>query len=169
MIHLLFTGGTISMERDAAAGGNVPAHGGERLSELAPGLKQVGPFHIEDWARVPACHLGPDRLWALRERVREIQEGVGTPDGAAPQGIVVTHGTDVLEETAYLLAHARPACPDRPHGRHADLQRRGWDGSRNLVDAATVAASRGSAGRGAMVVFAGEGLRRAPGREDPHR
>ena len=51
-----------------------------------------------------AGHLGPDRLWALRERVREIQGGVGTPDRAAPQGIVVTHGTDVLEETAYLLA-----------------------------------------------------------------
>ena len=35
MIHLLFTGGTISMHRDASAGGNVPAHGGEELVEAA--------------------------------------------------------------------------------------------------------------------------------------
>ena len=34
MIHLLFTGGTISMHRDSAAGGNVPAHGGEALVGL---------------------------------------------------------------------------------------------------------------------------------------
>ena len=73
MIHLLFTGGTISMQRDTAAGGNVPPHGGAQLVEMAPGLGDVGPIRIEDWARVPACHLGPDRLWALRERVRAIQ------------------------------------------------------------------------------------------------
>ena len=70
MIHLLFTGGTISMERDPTAGGNVPAHGGERLVALAPALQRFAPFHIEDWARVPACHLGTEQLWALRERLR---------------------------------------------------------------------------------------------------
>ena len=46
MIHLLFTGGTISMQRDAAAGGNVPAHGGEALVSLAPGLERIAPFRI---------------------------------------------------------------------------------------------------------------------------
>src|SRR5215210_8335937 len=97
MIHLLFTGGTISMRRDPAAGGNVPTHGGEALVEFAPGLEQVAPYRIEDWAKLPACHLGPDRLWALRERVRAIQ---GSGEVA---GIVITHGTDTIEETAYLL------------------------------------------------------------------
>ncbi len=97
MIHLLFTGGTISMQRDAAAGGNVPTHGGEELVALVPGLDRVGPYHVENWAKLPACHLGPDRLWALRERVREIAAS------GRVTGIVVTHGTDVLEETAYLL------------------------------------------------------------------
>ena len=66
MIHLLFTGGTISMQRDEAAGGNVPAHGGEALVGFAQGLDAIAPYRIENWARVPACHLGPDRLWALR-------------------------------------------------------------------------------------------------------
>ena len=98
VIHLLFTGGTISMQRDSSAGGNVPAHGGEALVEFAAGLDRIGPYRIENWAMVPACHLGPDRLWQLRQRVGEI---VATGE---VRGVVITHGTDILEETAYLLA-----------------------------------------------------------------
>ena len=157
MIHFLFTGGTISMQRDVAAGGNVPAHSGERLVELAPELRRIGPIRIEDWARVPACHLGPDRLWALRERVREIQAGRGVPGGEVPRGIVITHGTDVLEETAYLLARTlEPEMPVIITGAMRTSSDDGWDGPRNLVDAATVAAAPGSRGRGVMVVFAGK-------------
>ncbi len=150
MIHLLFTGGTISMQRDAAAGGNVPAHGGETLVGLAPGLDAVAPYRIEDWARVPACHLGPDRLWALRERICKLAEA-----GDA-SGIVVTHGTDTLEETAYILARTLPAgTPVAITGAMRTSSDAGWDGPRNLLDAARVAASPASAGRGAMVVFHG--------------
>ena len=61
MIHLLFTGGTISMQHDPAAGGNVPAHDGEQLVERVPGLERISPFRVENWARVPAAHLGPER------------------------------------------------------------------------------------------------------------
>jgi L-asparaginase len=150
MIHLLFTGGTISMHRDSAAGGNVPAHGGEALVGFAPELARLGPYRIEDWARLPACHLGPDRLWALRERVRALAES------GEVTGIVVTHGTDILEETAYLLARTLdPRVPVAITGAMLTSSDAGWDGPRNLVDAARVAASPASAGRGAMVVFHG--------------
>src|SRR5438128_666489 len=97
LIHLLFTGGTISMHRDAKAGGNVPTHGGEALVEFSPGLEEIGHYQIENWAMVPACHLGPERLWALRERVRALAAS------GEVEGIVITHGTDTIEETAYLL------------------------------------------------------------------
>src|SRR5687768_17541957 len=118
------------MQRDPVVGGNVPAHGGARLVEMAPELRDVGPIRIEDWARVPACHLGPDRLWALRERVREILTG---PD--APDGIVVTHGTDILEETAYLLARTlEPRAPVVVTGAMRTSSDSGWDGPGNLVD-----------------------------------
>jgi L-asparaginase len=151
MIHLLFTGGTISMHRDVAAGGNVPALGGEALVSLAPGIDRIAPFRIEDWARVPACHLGPDRLWALRERVREIA-GSGEVTG-----IVVTHGTDILEETAYLLDRTLdPEVPIALTGAMRTSSDTEWDGPRNLRDAAEVAASAASRGRGAVVVFNGE-------------
>jgi L-asparaginase len=150
VIHFLFTGGTISMQRDAAAGGNVPSHGGETLVRLAPGLDAIAPYRIENWAKLPASHLGPDRLWALRQRVREVSEA-----GEAT-GIVITHGTDTLEETAYLLARTlAPAMPVAITGAMRTSSDEGWDGPRNLLDAARVAADPSSSGRGTMVVFDG--------------
>jgi L-asparaginase len=151
MIHLLFTGGTISMQRDPAAGGNVPTHGGEALVEFAGGLDRISPYRIENWAKLPACHFGPDRLWALRERVRQIAEA-----GEA-RGIVIAHGTDTLEETAYLLDRTLDRkVPVAITGAMRTSSDEGWDGPRNLLDAAAVAASNQSAGRGVMVVFNGK-------------
>jgi L-asparaginase len=151
MIHLLFTGGTISMQRDRSAGGNVPAHGGEALVRLAPGLKEISPFRLEDWAMVPAGHLTPDRLWQLRERVLAIAQS------GKVRGIVVTQGTDIIEESAYLLDRTLPpTVPVAITGAMRTSSDAGWDGPRNLMDAATVAASRASAGRGALVVFNGK-------------
>ncbi|MEA2723623.1 MAG: L-asparaginase [Gemmatimonadales bacterium] len=151
MIHLLFTGGTISMQRDPAAGGNVPAHGGEALVAFAEGLDRISPYRIENWAKLPACHLGPDRLWALRERVRQIAES------GEVKGIVVAHGTDTLEETAYLLDRTLEGkVPVAITGAMRTSSDGGWDGPQNLLDAATVAATDESAGRGVMVVFNGK-------------
>jgi L-asparaginase len=151
MIHLLFTGGTISMQRDAAAGGNVPTHGGEALVALAPGIERIAELRIEDWARLPACHMGPDKLWALRERVRAIARS------AEATGVVVTHGTDILEETAYLLDRTlEPGVPVAITGAMRTSSDAGFDGPRNLRDAAAVVANEGARGRGTLVVFNGE-------------
>ena len=151
MIHLLFTGGTISMQRDRSAGGNVPAHGGEALVQFAAGLDRISPYRIENWARVPACHLGPDRLWQLRQRVRELATG------GEVRGIVVTHGTDILEESAYLLDRTLPrAVPVAMTGAMRTSSDQGWDGPRNLLGAAAVAADPRSAGLGVVVVFNGK-------------
>lgn len=150
MIHLVFTGGTISMQRDERAGGNIPAHDGAALVSFAPELPTVSPFTIEDWGRLPACHMGAEKLWELRNRVQTIARN------ERPQGIVITHGTDTIEETAYLLA--RTLDPDTPvviTGAMRTSSDEGWDGPRNLTDAARVAAHPASRGRGTMVAFAG--------------
>ncbi len=150
MIQIIFTGGTISMRRDATAGGNVPAHDGKALVDMAPGLAQLGPIRIDDWGRLPACHMGPTKLWELREHVRSV---IADP---AVRGVVITHGTDILEETAYLLARTLPL--DKPiclTGAMRTSSDEGWDGPGNLTDAVRVAADPESQGRGTMVVFAG--------------
>src|SRR6476469_6225650 len=135
MLHFLFTGGTISMQRDTTAGGNVPAHAGETLVGFTPGLEQLGSYRLENWAMLPACHFGPERLWQLRERVRSIAESGDV------RGIVVTHGTHNLPIPVVLTGAMRTSSdPD-------------WDGPANLLDAARVAASLDSAGRGVLVAF----------------
>jgi len=150
VIHLLFTGGTISMRQSAAAGGAVPALDGAALVALAPGLASVGPLTVEDWGRFPASHMGLDRIWALRNRIAEIMAA-----GSA-KGIVVTHGTDTLEETAYLLARTLPpAIPVVVTGAMRTSEEEEWDGRRNLVDSARVAGAVESRGRGAVVVLHG--------------
>ncbi len=156
MIHLLFTGGTISMTRDERAGGNVPTHGGAALVGFAPGLAEIAPYRIDDWGRYPACHMGPAKLWELRNRVQAAASG---ELGERPTGIVITHGTDTIEETAYLLARTLdPEVPVAITGAMRTSNDEGWDGPRNLTDAARVAADPASRGRGTMVVFAGKVL-----------
>lgn len=139
------------MHRDRQAGGNVPTHGGEALVGFTQGLDAIGPYRIENWAMVPACHLGPDRLWELRERVRQVARS------GEVRGIVITHGTDTLEETAYLLDRTLEATvPVAITGAMRTSSDEGWDGPRNLLDAATVAGNPRSGGRGVMVVFNGK-------------
>ncbi|HEU4570419.1 MAG TPA: asparaginase [Gemmatimonadales bacterium] len=152
MIHLLTTGGTISMRHDAAAGGSVPALQGSDILARVEGLDRIAPVEVENWGLYPASHLDLSRLWALRERVRELLAGP-TP----PQGIVVTQGTDTLEESAYLLARTIPR--DRPvvlTGAMRNADHVAWDGPDNVRDAVRVAAAAESAGRGTMVAFAGQ-------------
>jgi L-asparaginase len=151
MIHLLFTGGTISMQRDPTAGGNIPSHAGDALVGFTPGLSEIGAYRIENWAMVPACHLGPERLWELRERVREVAES------GEVQGIVITHGTDTIEETAYLLDRTLdPGVPVVITGAMRTSGDPDWDGPTNLLHAAMVASDPRSRGRGVLVVFQGK-------------
>ena len=154
MIHLIFTGGTISMQRDERAGGNVPALDGAALVHRAPALQRMGPLHIDDWGRYPACHMDQAKLWELRNHVQRV--GAGGHGSRAPEGIVITHGTDTLEETAYLLARTLDSeLPLVLTGAMRTASDPGWDGPRNLTDAVRVASDPGSRGRGPLVVFAG--------------
>jgi L-asparaginase len=70
---------------------------------------------------------------------------------------VITHGTDILEESAYLLARTLSSeVPVAMTGAMRTSSDQGWDGPANLLSAAAVAADPDSAGRGVMVVFNGK-------------
>ena len=155
MIHLIFTGGTISMQRDAAAGGKIPSLDGKALVKMAPGLSELAPLKIDDWGRYPACHMDQAKLWELREHVRSV--AAGSKASTAPSGIVITHGTDTIEETGYLLARTLDLeLPVIITGAMQTSGDPGWDGPRNLTDAVRVATDPGSRNRGVMVAFAGQ-------------
>lgn len=150
LIHVLFTGGTISMRHDQAAGGNVPALGGEAIVGLAPGLRHLADVRVEDWARKPACHLAQADLFRLRQRVREVAAD------PAVDGIVVTHGTDTLEETAYLLDRTlAPRVTVVVTGAMRTSEAPDWDGTRNLGDAIRLAAQPEVRGHGVLTLMGG--------------
>ncbi len=148
MIVLLFTGGTISMRHDATAGGAVPTLRGRDILALAPEIGELADLEIDDWGAHPGPHMTMDRMWALRAR---IVDHLARPD---VQGIVVTHGTDALEETAYLLARSidsdKPVVVTGAMRTSSDL---GWDGPANLGGAVRVAASEDARGLGVLVVM----------------
>lgn len=151
MIILLCTGGTISMRVDPAAGeGPVPALRGADLLALVPGIERIADIGVEEWATMPGAHLTVDQMWDLRARIAAL---VARPEVA---GVVVTQGTDTIEETAYLVA--RSLHTDTPivfTGAMRTSQDLSWDGPANLRDAVQVAASPAARGAGVLVVFAG--------------
>jgi L-asparaginase len=150
MIALVFTGGTISMRHDAEAGGAVPALSGREILEATRGIGDVAEVSVEEWGRFPGPHMTIERMWALRKRVAEL---LARDDVA---GVVVTHGTDSLEESAYLSA--RSIRSDKPivfTGAMRTASDLGWDGPSNLLDAVRVAASPESRGYGVLVVLSG--------------
>jgi len=148
MIILVFTGGTISMRHDAAVGGAVPTLRGRDILDLAPGIDRLADLEIDDWASYPGPHMTLDRMWELRQR---IIKHLARPE---VDGIVVTHGTDALEETAYLLARSvdtqKPVVVTGAMRTSSDL---GWDGPGNLAAAVRVASSEQARGAGVMVVM----------------
>lgn len=149
-VAALFTGGTISMRVDAHEGGAVPSLSADELLASARGLCEVANVAAEQWGRFPGPHMDVERQWALRNRVREL---VADP---SVDGVVLTHGTDTLEETAYLVA--RSIATPKPivfTGAMRSASDLGYDGPQNLLDAVRVAASREAAGQGTLVVMGG--------------
>ncbi|HEX2204618.1 MAG TPA: asparaginase [Longimicrobium sp.] len=146
-VLLLATGGTISMRQDAAAGGAVPRLTGREILEAVPGVDQVARLEVREFGRFPGPHMTPERMWELRAAIlAAFDEGV--------DGIVVTHGTDTIEETAYLLDRSIPA--ERPvviTGAMRNSSELSWDGPANLMSAVEVAAAPEARGRGTMVVM----------------
>src|SRR4051812_18131331 len=136
------------MRHDAAAGGAVPTLRGPDILELVPGIRAMADVEVDDWAAHPGPHMTIARMWELRARiVRHVER----PE---VDGVVVTHGTDALEETAYLLA--RSVAGDKPvvvTGAMRTSSDLGWDGPANLGGAVRVAANAESRGLGVLVVM----------------
>lgn len=150
MIALVFTGGTISMRVDAQAGGAVPALDARDILQAARGIEALADLQVEEWGRFPGPHMDVARMWALRARLLDLAAD------PAITGIVVTHGTDTIEETAYLVA--RSVATETPivfTGAMRTLGELGWDGPANLVDAVRIALADEARGMGPLLVMNG--------------
>lgn len=136
------------MRIDPATGAAVPALTAREILAEAPGLKTVCPVEVDDFSRIPGPHVTPEHMWRLARRVAAWLE---RPD---VDGVVITHGTDTMEETAYLLdlVLLSPK-PVVLVGAMRTISDSGWDGPANLVAAARVASSPLAHGYGVLVVM----------------
>jgi len=150
-VAVLFTGGTISMQHDVAAGGAVPRLDGAAILVRTQGVAAIADVVTIDWGRLPAAHFSFADLLDQAARLRGALAGPGVA------GAVVVQGTDVMEETALafdLLVPGTAAVIVTGAMRNAGQD--GYDGPQNLRDAIRCAADPAARGIGAAVVMGGQ-------------
>jgi L-asparaginase len=149
-VVVVSTGGTIAMRPDPETGKLVPALSGEELVELIA-WPEAPPLELDDFVRVPSWDMHGDLAVSLARRAGE---HAARPDVA---GVVVTHGTDTMEESVYVIDRLLGAdAPVVLTGAQRGADQADSDGPRNLRDAIRLASSDEARGRGAMIAFAGE-------------
>ena len=138
------------MRQDPAIGGAIPTLSGRDILAATRGIEEVADFEVEEWGAYPGPHMSIERMWSLRNAIAQQLE---RPE---VDGVVVTHGTDTLEESASLNARTiRGHKPIVFTGAMRTASELGWDGPSNLIDAVRVAASEESRGYGVMVAMSG--------------
>lgn len=134
------------MAHDAASGGAVPQLGAADFTGALP--PDIPELCTEEVVNLPSSHFTLETVETIRDRVAHWVE---RPEVV---GVVVTHGTDTMEETAYLLDVTVPG--DKPialTGAMRTASDVGYDGYANLLAAVRVAAEKEARGLGAVIVF----------------
>jgi L-asparaginase len=150
-VVVLSTGGTIASTQSEEEGGYTSNLTGEQLIAAVPGLDQVARIEVRNVVNVGSTNMTPT-LWL--EVSRRATAALARPEVA---GVLVTHGTDTMEETAYFLdltvASEKPVIMV---GAMRAASEWDADGPRNLLNAARVAVSEEARGMGTLVVLNGE-------------
>lgn len=146
VVQVFSLGGTVSMT-SATGSGATPSEGADALVRSLPQLREVATVRTASLASVPSASLDVAGLLALLPQLRQ-----ACADGAT--GIVVTTGTDTLEEVAYLfdLVWEGPQ-PLVLTGAMRPADAPGADGPANLLAAVRLAASSLAHGRGCLVLM----------------
>jgi L-asparaginase len=145
-IAVFALGGTIATQPGRSAG-LIPTLTGEALVASVPQLAALATLEVTTFGQLP----GPDLSFADLEALAVAVEKAAS-DGA--DGIVVTQGTDTIEETAFVLDHIVASdIPVVVTGAMRSSVAPGADGPANLLAAVRVAASPAARGLGTLVVF----------------
>jgi L-asparaginase len=141
-VHLIATGGTISNRQ----GGRLTA---EDLAKSMPGVDRYANLTYEQFANVASSQLTLDQWLRLSRRVTELFTNDKTL-----AGVVVTSGTDTLEETAFFLhLTVRDPRPVVIVGSMRNPSTLGYEGAANLLQGVRVAAEPAARDKGALVVL----------------
>lgn len=152
-IVIIGTGGTIAGKGQGASAlteytaGSI---GVDELIQAVPGLEDYGPFESVQFSNIDSSEMSPYRWVRLAVLINEVasREDVG--------GIVITHGTDTMEETAYFLQlTVGTDIPVVMTGSMRPATALSADGPVNLLQAVQVARSTSAIGQGVLVVMNG--------------
>ena len=140
LVAVVATGGTIA---------NTPSgrlHAGE-VADAIPALRKFARLEVEELVRVASSAIGPEHWLPLARRVNEILAQPGV------KGVVVTHGSNTVEETAYFLGLTvksdKPVVLTAAQRQFTTLSS---DSPKNFLQAVRVAVSDEARGKGALVV-----------------
>lgn len=149
-VAVLATGGTIAGQADTRAANayNAGAVGAQQLVQAVPGIEKLAHLSTEQIASIGSQDMN-DKVWfALARRIQQIF------DRNEADAVVITHGTDTLEETAFFLDNVlRTDKPVVLVGSMRPSTAISADGPSNLYEAVEVAASNSARGHGVMVVL----------------
>lgn len=147
-IVVITTGGTIAMKYDPKANGLTPAVNGNDLIEAIPALKDIAEIEIFEFSNVPSGYITPHDMFLLAKTAERFAEREDIC------GIVITHGTDTIEETAYLLEltikTTKPICITGAMRGASDTSP---DGPGNLLAAVRTAVCNEAKEAGVLVVL----------------
>ncbi|HYR86903.1 MAG TPA: asparaginase [Terriglobia bacterium] len=150
-VLVIATGGTIAGEQGepGTLGGYDIKKSVSEVVALVPEVKKYAQIETEQFSNVSSPNISPDHWLQLARRINAVLEK--RTDLA---GIVVTHGTDRLEETAFFLhLTVKSEKPVVVVGAQRPPTGISPDGPINLLSAIRVAVSEGARGKGAMVVM----------------
>jgi L-asparaginase len=144
-ILAIHTGGTISMSQNEK--GEVVPNDENPIAEEQVILKGQINLITDEMFNLPSPHVTPEVMLKIKQRImKAIDDGV--------DGVVITHGTDTLEETAYFLDLTLPnTIPVVLTGAMRSSNEIGSDGLYNFRNAIMVAATDESYGKGVLVVM----------------
>src|SRR3954467_15733612 len=148
VVRLIATGGTIAMKMDPVKKAPVPAISGEDLIATVPEIEKVARIEVQNLANVPSDYMDPDRWIELQ---RAVAQTLSRPEVA---GVIVSHGTDTLEETAWFLdLTVEGEKPVVLIGAQRNASEKDFDGPRNLLNAARICVSPSARRMGAMIAL----------------
>ena len=150
-VAIVFTGGTISMSIDERLGAAIPSLSGAQILSMVTNIDRFAEIEPITFSSLPGPHMTPALMMHLSRQVQGLLEREDI------SGVVITHGTDTLEETAYLLdLTLNTSKPVVVVGAMRNSSELGYDGPSNLAAAVCTVISPDAADKGVLVVMNNE-------------
>ena len=147
-VQFIATGGTIAMKIDPIKKAPVPAISGDDLLATVPEVAEYAKIEVDNLSNVPSDYMDPPR-WI--ELSKAVNAALQRPEVS---GVIVSHGTDTLEETAFWLdLTVESEKPVVVIGAQRNASSSDFDGPRNLLNAVRIAVDEQAKDKGVLLAM----------------